>query len=66
MIKDIQPTSFRLRKEVIEKLEKIRQWHKKDIQGSIISEYPFTKTMVVEGLIETTYFQMVQDGQIKE
>jgi hypothetical protein len=61
-----QQLSFRLNENVIEKLEKIRAYHKNVIQNDIISDIPITRTMVLEGLIEQMYFEMVQAGQIKE
>lgn len=61
------PTSFKLKKSVVGKLEKIRAYHQDEIQKAVIGkDLTLSKTNVVEGLIEQVYFEMVQDGQIKE
>lgn len=61
------PTSFRFRPNVVEKLDKIREYH----QGIVDSAFHGGDTLisnreVLEGMIEQEYFKMVQDGLIKE
>jgi hypothetical protein len=62
------PTSFRFRPDVVDKLEKIREYHQRIIDTSIHGSDStiISNRAVVQGIIEKEYFDMVQDGLIKE
>ena len=68
MIEEKKPLTFRLKKPVIEKLEKIREYHQGVVSEAFLKDNSLvlSKTAIIEGMIEQMYFEMVQDGQIKE
>jgi hypothetical protein len=62
------PTSFKFRPDVMDKLEKIREYHQKIIDSAIYGSDStiISNRAVVQGMIEKEYFDMVQEGLIKE
>jgi hypothetical protein len=61
------PSSFRFRNEVMEKLDKIREYHQKHVDNETYgNDRLLSKRMILQGLIETEYFKMVQEGLIKD
>lgn len=62
------PTSFRFRPDVVDKLEKLREYHQSMIDSAFYSSDStyISNRAVLEGIIEQEYFKMVQEGLIKE
>jgi hypothetical protein len=59
-------TNFRLSPEILDMLEKIREYHQGQNEKAFIKPQPLTKTLIVEGIIEMYYRKMVRNGQIKD
>lgn len=62
------PSSFRFRPDVVEKLDKIREYHQGIIDSNVYGNESLliSNRAVLQGLIEKEFFEMVQEGLITE